>query len=84
MALALIVLDEAARAIPKSVTLTLPSVEMMMFCGFTSRWMMPWAWAAARPIQTWIAMLVASRTESLPFLPMYSFSVMPSTSSMTM
>ncbi|EJW95271.1 hypothetical protein EVA_16623 [gut metagenome] len=35
------VLEDAALAIPKSVTFTFPSVEIMIFCGFTSRCTIP-------------------------------------------
>ena len=42
-------LDSIERAIPKSVTLALPSASIRTFCGFTSRWTSPAAWALARP-----------------------------------
>ena len=48
----LIVLEDAALAIPKSVTFTLPSVEMIIFCGLTSRCTIPWLCAASSPIDT--------------------------------
>ena len=66
----LMVLEEVALAIPKSESFTFPSMEMIIFWGFTSRWMMPLLWAASNPRDTWIAMLVASRILSLPFLVM--------------
>ena len=78
------VLEVAALAMPKSVTLTLPSLDMMMFCGLISRWMMPCECAASRPIATWMAMLTASLTVSEFFSSIYFLSVMPSTSSITM
>jgi hypothetical protein len=41
MTLELMVSELAALAIPKSATFAVPSVDMMMFCGLTSLWMMP-------------------------------------------
>ena len=37
-----------ARAMPKSITFTLPSGCTMMFWGLMSRWMMSWLWATVR------------------------------------
>ena len=39
MAFELTVLDVVAFAIPKSVTFIFPSLEMMIFCGLISLWM---------------------------------------------
>ena len=50
----------AARAIPKSATLTVPSSRRSRFCGFTSRCTRPAACACARPRQAWTASSTAS------------------------
>ena len=44
-----------ARAMPKSMTFTLPSGWTMMFCGLMSRWMMSWLWATDSAWHTWRA-----------------------------
>ena len=49
---ATIVFDVAARAIPKSVTFTFPSVEIMIFCGLISRCTIFLLWAASIPLPT--------------------------------
>ena len=54
----------------------------MMFCGLMSRWMIWFLCATSRPMETWIAMLMVSFTESRAFFSIYFFKVMPSTSSM--
>ena len=54
------------------------SAELLVFCRLLQ------GLALATIFSTGMAMLVASLTESLPFLAMYSLRVMPSTSSMTM
>ena len=36
--------SETARAMPKSITLTMPVVVSMTFAGLMSRWMMPALW----------------------------------------
>src|SRR5579864_4056663 len=41
--------DDEARARPKSVTLTSPAPVTSRFAGLRSRWMMPATWAAAVP-----------------------------------
>ena len=71
------------RAIPKSVTFTSP-LPRRTFCGFTSRWTSPWAWAnaSARPI--WIPSSSASRTGSRPLLVTSCLRFSPSTYSKTM
>ena len=75
----------AARAIPKSATLTVPVAEAMStLAGLTSRWMIPWAWAAARAAATAAAIVVARSGSIGPSLRMTSRSVGPSTYSMTM
>ena len=38
-----------ARAMPKSITLMLPSGSTMMFCGLMSRWMISCLWATEAP-----------------------------------
>ncbi len=40
------------RAMPKSMTLTCPSLASITFCGLTSRWMMPWLCANARALSS--------------------------------
>ena len=42
------------RAIPKSVTLALPSESTITFWGFRSRWMTLWRWANFAASSTWI------------------------------
>ena len=70
MTLELMVSELAARAMPKSATLAVPSVEMIMFCGLMSRWMIPLLCAASIPIETCIAILTASFAVSVIFFSM--------------
>jgi hypothetical protein len=74
----------AARASPKSATLTAPSRPSRTFSGLTSRWMMPARCAAARPFRTPSMMSSDSRTVSRPRARSTSRSVGPATYSMTM
>ena len=60
--------EETALAMPKSATFTLPSMEISMFWGLISRWMMCCSWAASMPWATWMAMPMASFTSKRPFL----------------
>ena len=47
------------RAMPKSITFTRPSRVTMMFAGLMSRWITPWAWAAASASATFSAISAA-------------------------
>ena len=40
-----VISETPARAMPKSVTIALPSSSTITFCGFRSRWTTPWRWA---------------------------------------
>ncbi len=40
-----VISETPARAMPKSVTVALPSASTITFCGFRSRWTMPLRWA---------------------------------------
>ena len=57
-----------ARAMPKSMTFTLPSGCTMMFCGLMSRWMMSSpcatdsAWHTCEPISATLRWLMAPRS----------------------
>lgn len=69
---------------PKSITFTAPAVEIMMFAGLTSRWMIPLRWLKSRAAQT-SAMTSTTRCwVSGPVVLTISRSVCPSTNSMTM
>ncbi len=77
------VISEApARAIPKSVTLARPSESTSTFCGFMSRWTIPWACAYLAPANTWWTISTASPTDSPRSIR--SFSDAPSTYSIAM
>ena len=79
------VLAELERqAIPKSVTLTLPSRSTMMFCGLMSRWTMPRECAWLSPFIICVMKCSDSRQFRRPRRSIYCLSVMPSMSSMTM
>ena len=75
---------DAALAIPKSVTFTLPSVEIIIFCGLISLWIIFLLWAASIPLATCIAILTDSLKDSCPFFSIYVLRVIPSTYSITM
>ena len=47
-----VTLDDAAVAMPKSSSLTVPLRHSQTFAGFTSRWMTPCLWAASSPAQS--------------------------------
>ena len=85
MALSVMVLCSlrANRAMPKSVTLMVPSASTMMFCGFTSRWTMPFSWACCNPLRICRVKCTASFQRRLPCRSMYSLRVIPSIYSMT-
>ena len=48
-----VISETPARAIPKSVTTALPSASTITFCGFRSRWTIPWRWAKRAASSTW-------------------------------
>ena len=73
-----------ARAMPKSMTLTAPSREIMMFAGLTSRWMIPFLCEKSRAPQTSAITPSARSTSNGPSILTMSRIVSPSTSSMTM
>ena len=73
-----------ARAIPKSMTLTAPSREIMTLAGLTSRWMMPFLCEKSSAPHT-SAITPSARSSGIgPSMRMMSRRVSPSTSSMTM
>lgn len=53
-------------AMPKSMIRAFPSLSIMMFWGFRSRWTTPTRWASSRPSHTYRAMLTALPTGSAP------------------
>ena len=71
------------KAMPKSVTFTVPSRRTMMFWGLISRWTMPRLWAWLRPFMIWVIKWRDSGQFSFPRRSMYCLRVMPSMSSMT-
>ncbi len=74
--------SSAAAAIPKSSTLTSPSLVSMTLLGFTSRWTMPSRWAASSASATAAVTRAASAGPSGPEASRAA-SVSPSSSSMT-
>ena len=73
-----------ARAMPKSMTFTAPSREIMMFAGFTSRWMMPFLCEKSSAPHT-SAITPRARSRSIgPSILTMSRRVSPSTISITM
>src|SRR5690625_3213139 len=70
-------------AIPKSVTFTCPYVSIKIFCGLISLCTMSLACACAIAMVTCFIISNASWTSIGPLRCMYSFSVIPSTYSMT-
>ena len=68
-----------ARAIPKSVTFTVPSVARRMFPGLTSRCTRPARWAAARAEATSAPISAARRGSRAPSLRRTSRRLRPST-----
>lgn len=73
-----------ARAMPKSMTFTAPSREIMMFAGLTSRWMMPFLCENSSAPHT-SAITPSARSTSIgPSIRMMSRRVSPSTISITM
>ena len=76
--------EPAARAIPKSTTLTRPSGSSITFPGLMSRWIRPRVWAAASARAMSTATATASAGGIGPSRWSRSASVSPSTSSVTM
>ena len=72
-----------ARAMPKSMTLVVPSELTMMLAGLTSRWTMPWRWAKCSAEHTSAAISSARSVVNGPSLWIRSFSDFPSTNSIT-
>ena len=73
-----------ARAMPKSATLTRPSWSTITLCGLMSRWMIPLRCAKRSAARIWRAYEIATGTGQGPRATSSSFSVRPSTYSMTM
>ena len=48
-----VISETPARAMPKSVTVALPSASTITFWGLRSRWTTPWRWAKRAPSSTW-------------------------------
>ena len=71
------------KAMPKSVTFTVPSRRTMMFWGLMSRWTMPRLWAWLSPFMIWVIKWRDSGQFSFPRRSIYCLRVMPSMSSMT-
>ncbi len=71
------------RAMPKSVSFTCPSWRTRMLEGFTSRWTMPWACAAASAEAAWASSGAAWSAGSGPFSRIRPARVVPSTCSIT-
>jgi hypothetical protein len=76
--------EEAARAMPKSVTFTSPDSVMRMLCGFMSRWITPRSWAAHSASAICSATAAAVRAGIAPVLMILSFSVPPGRYSIAM
>ena len=73
-----------ARAMPKSITLMLPSGSTMMFCGLMSRWMISCLWATESAPQIWLAIWATFLGSSAPWLRMPLLRSVPRRYSMTM
>ncbi len=81
----------AARAIPKSVSLTLMSCPspagspiIIRLPGLTSRWMIPWRCAYSSPAQDWTPISTVAVESSFPWRCRICAPDRPSTYSMTM
>ena len=74
--------ETPARAMPKSVTTALPSGSTITFCGFRSRWMIPWRCAYPAACSTW--RITATPCSSVIPESISCFSVGPSTYCMAM
>ncbi len=67
----------AARAMPKSVTLSRPSSVRIMLWGLMSRWTTPWRWANSSASSAWTAQFTTSASGSGARLVISSFRVGP-------
>jgi hypothetical protein len=76
--------SDTARAMPKSMTLTVPWGVTITFPGFTSRCTMPLRWLKSSAAQMSAAKFIARSGESTPSRRSTSRRVSPSTYSMTM
>jgi hypothetical protein len=79
-----IVDDDAARAMPKSVTFTSPESVIRMLCGLISRCTTPLLWATWSASAIWSATSAAVRAGNAPRRMMWSFKVPPGRYSMAM
>ena len=68
---------------PKSATLMVPSLSIIMFCGLMSLWTMPFSCACSSALEICTAKCSASFQPRAPFFFMYCIRVTPSMSSMT-
>ena len=73
-----------ARAMPKSVTFTVPLASRRMLPGFTSRWITPLRWANPRAAAAAAPMSAARSAGMAPLLLRSADSGLPSTYSITM
>ena len=48
-----VIAEPPARALPNAVPTALTSASTITFCGFRSRWTMPWRWAKRAASRTW-------------------------------
>jgi hypothetical protein len=76
--------SETARAMPKSITLTVPCGVIITLPGFTSRWTIPFRWLKSRAPQMSAERAIARSGVRWPSRRRTSRSVSPSTYSMTM
>ena len=76
--------SETARAMPKSITLTVPCGVIITFPGFTSRWTMPLRWLKSSAPQMSADSAHRALGGSGPSRRRTSRRVSPSTYSMTM
>ena len=73
-----------ARAIPKSMTFTMPVEVSIMFPGLMSRWTIPARWEYSNASRTPVTISTASEMGTASPSPRSSRTVCPSTYSMTM
>ena len=77
-----VISETPARAMPKSVTIALPSSSTITFWGFRSRWTTPLRWAKPAASSTW--RISATACSGLRPASISRFSVGPSTYCMAM
>jgi hypothetical protein len=75
--------ESSARAMPKSVSLAIPSGVTMIFAGLTSRWMTPFSCAAASASAACPMIERVRAGPRAPLVAMSWLSGVPRTSSMT-